>query len=672
MKLRRTAFLSILIAAHTFANEDYAQTDSLASAIEQASLPDEPKISINEIEAKVINDAKAEVVKDNTGSALPISHQEPSAHSFLPVSGGNQHFDTPTSSEPFKIVVGRLNPPLVNDEIIDPVLKERARIRMIGDYQAYFRNAQLISVVRALAEHAQMRYVTSASEALNTPVTISGTYNTLDLLDILQDHYGVSMSFNRGTWRFNKATPSSLVYRSYRLKNNSREVVEISSPTIENSLGSESNNTTSVNGGSGAFKVSYDGLVKDVVDHLSTPLPMNDTGLVMAHDPGKAFFIPETNELIVIASEFHQGLVVEYLKRVDRPLEQIEFSAYFVENTKSPERELGIDWSNAVRSTVSGSNAPGDSSFVIPRATILNSYQFAAALKFTQTDTSSFISQSPTVVGMPNRKTVLDASSKIPVAQSTTDNNSNAASTTTSSLEYISVGTIVNIFPVIFESDDGSKRIRLHVSLVVSSITGERIISGNPAPETAQRRFEFSMEVPDSQTLVIGGLVSSSTTTQSNEVPFLSSIPGVGRLFRTDLDKATRSNMTVYITPRIINSSQPTQIAALPRVWPNDLAFNRPPFISDNASLSGVRQSLDGFSREIAALETYNAQNRDPAEIMKRLRGLSGELEEMTDYLSSLKREGVKVDPFLSDEITIQAKRTRSLRIKMMTQVGNI
>lgn len=655
--------------------------DSLAVAIQQGSeAAPNPAPAIDEVQKAAIAETEKQVAEQKAQEAKNTASQPLIPTVSIPATpgGSNAIFNAAKPEEPTGAVLDSLTPNLSGDLLIDPLVKERARIRLIGDFQRDFRNAPVISVVRALAEHAQMRYVTTASESLNAPVTISGAYNTLDLLDILQDNYNVSMTFERGTWRIGKSRPDSLVYRSYRIRDNSREQVDITSPSIESSIGMSGSNgsgsTSSGNGSNsgsgGAFKVSYDPLTKDILDLITTPLPASDDAASATAPVGKVTFIAETSELMVLASPYHHDLVKQYLARVDKPIDKIEFSAYFVESTRAPEQNLGIDWSNAVKSVASGSSAPGDTKFVIPKATILNTFEFAAALKFTESDSDSWISQSPTVVGMPNRKTVLDATQQIPVAQSTTDNNSTAASTTTSSLQYIDVGTIVNIFPVVLKSDEGLSRIRLHVSLVVSSITGEKIISGNPAPVTSRRRFEFSIEVPDGQTLVIGGLVSSSTTHSSNKVPFLSAIPGIGRAFRADNDKATRTNMTVYITPRIIETNSPAKPPALPRVWPQDLSFERPLFGSDEPSISAVRRSLEGFPREIRTLEVYNEQARDPDIISSRLKDLQNELDAMSKYIKGLRKEGVVVDVSLIKEISALSSRAASLRMKIITQLG--
>ncbi len=577
-----------------------------------------------------------------TAGVLPHAPAEPSAFAAVPAT-------TAASA-----VIERLAPEPAPISDVDALTRERARIRLVGDYEAMFRGAAVGDVVRALAEHAQMRYIAPSGDALGAPVSISGTYNLLDLLDLLHDHYGMAMIYERNIWRFSKATPDALIMKTYILRNNNREDVDITSPVI-NSIGNNNNNGYGSNGGvngstgspgggsstagsssNASFKVSYDALTKDIDDLLAIPAPTGDgemaTKAAAGAASGKVKYIPETNELMVVASQYHQDLVREYLDHVDQPLEQIEFSAYFVETSRDPQRELGLDWSNAVNVALAGSSNQELNNWTLPHASILTQYQLAAVLKLTAQDSESAVVQNPSVVGLPNRKTVLDATRQIPVAQSTFNAGGNVTASTSTSLQYLDVGTIVNIYPIVRKNERGERIIRLHVSLVVSSLIGETLISGNPAPLTARRRFEFSAEVPEGQTLSIGGLVSSTSNRVSSKVPFLSAIPVAGRLFRSDSDTASRSNMLVYITPRVLRPGDNALRSDLPRVWPEDLKFTRPIFIKETGTPAGLQLSLGGFGRELAAIRAFMDQRRDPAEIAGRLAGLREELGAMNEF----------------------------------------
>ena len=60
----------------------------------------------------------------------------------------------------------------------------------------------------------------------------------------------------------------------------------------------------------------------------------------------------------------------------------------------------------------------------------------------------------------------------------------------------------------------------------------------------------------DGNIVVLGGLVSDEVKDNSEGVPLLSSIPLLGRLFRTDSVEVTKQNLLVFIRPTIIRDDE--------------------------------------------------------------------------------------------------------------------
>ena len=60
------------------------------------------------------------------------------------------------------------------------------------------------------------------------------------------------------------------------------------------------------------------------------------------------------------------------------------------------------------------------------------------------------------------------------------------------------------------------------------------------------------VSVPNGQTIVIGGIITSTEAVEERKVPYLGDIPYVGQLFRTDSTVNTRSELLIFLTPRII------------------------------------------------------------------------------------------------------------------------
>lgn len=117
------------------------------------------------------------------------------------------------------------------------------------------------------------------------------------------------------------------------------------------------------------------------------------------------------------------------------------------------------------------------------------------------------------------------------------------------------VGIILNVTPSV--SADG-KMITLLLMPEVSDLV-KWINYGNEIYPIQQPIFETrnvttSVHVNDGETIVLGGLITDKTTTYEDKVPFLGSVPFVGRFFRTHAQTSSKANLVVFVTARLITS----------------------------------------------------------------------------------------------------------------------
>jgi len=115
---------------------------------------------------------------------------------------------------------------------------------------------------------------------------------------------------------------------------------------------------------------------------------------------------------------------------------------------------------------------------------------------------------------------------------------------TVESVVFLDVGTELTVTPRI--DDDGL--VLLNVSPQVSS--GNISTSGLPSESTAEAATQ--MLVRDGQTVVLGGLISETTTDREIKVPLLGDIPLLGHLFKRTTRSENQSELVVLITPRIV------------------------------------------------------------------------------------------------------------------------
>ncbi|MBU0754699.1 MAG: hypothetical protein KJ645_06135 [Planctomycetes bacterium] len=113
-------------------------------------------------------------------------------------------------------------------------------------------------------------------------------------------------------------------------------------------------------------------------------------------------------------------------------------------------------------------------------------------------------------------------------------------------VEFLDTGTQLRFRP--FISEDGYVRIEVHPersSGIIDPATG--------LPSESTSELTTNIMVRDGDTIVIGGLIEEKDSQAEKRVPFLSSIPLLGALFRTTENQTERTEIIVMITPHILN-----------------------------------------------------------------------------------------------------------------------
>jgi type II secretion system protein D len=114
------------------------------------------------------------------------------------------------------------------------------------------------------------------------------------------------------------------------------------------------------------------------------------------------------------------------------------------------------------------------------------------------------------------------------------------------------IGVILTTTPHI--SPDGYVTIELKQEL--SGFTGENIqlTEGVSSPIITKREVETNVTVRDGETVVIGGLITSSSSEAENKVPLLGDLPLVGPVFRSTSVNEQQKELLVVLTVDILRS----------------------------------------------------------------------------------------------------------------------
>lgn len=181
---------------------------------------------------------------------------------------------------------------------------------------------------------------------------------------------------------------------------------------------------------------------------------------------------------------------------------------------------------------------------------------FAVMLHALQTNQDVNILATPQVLTMDNEEAKIKVVRNIPYLSKLED--SSTTDRTFQNIEYKDVGIELTITPNISKGE----MVRMQIHQKISSLVSTGEASGiRLTPETFDRETETMVTVKDNHTIVIGGLIRDDWNESISKIPILGDIPLVGNLFRTRSTRKTKNNLLIFITPRVVRTTQ--QIADL-------------------------------------------------------------------------------------------------------------
>ncbi|TQR41683.1 pilus (MSHA type) biogenesis protein MshL [Campylobacter sp. MIT 12-8780] len=182
----------------------------------------------------------------------------------------------------------------------------------------------------------------------------------------------------------------------------------------------------------------------------------------------------------------------------------------------------------------------------------------SSVLNFLSQNGQTKVLSNPKLVALNNQQAIISVGDTInyQVKESSKSTESGTTVSEVFNNYSIFVGILLNILPEI--SDDNKIMLRINPSLSSFKYPQDSRRQDTPrsiAPDTIQKKLSTVVQMDNNQTLILGGLISHDELSDENSVSFLSSIPLLGALFRSENQGRQTSEIVFIITPRIIESS---------------------------------------------------------------------------------------------------------------------
>jgi len=192
-------------------------------------------------------------------------------------------------------------------------------------------------------------------------------------------------------------------------------------------------------------------------------------------------------------------------------------------------------------------------------------FNITAILDALRSDTNSNVLSTPTLLTLDNESAEIVVGQEVPFVtgqfnngfnnSTTVDGDGNATGGTTGSsfqtIERRDVGILLRITPQI---SDGNT-IQLEVLQEISSVAPTVVGGGAADLITNRRSIETVVQVDDGQVIALGGLLQDEVTDTEVRVPFLGRLPILGRLFKNTSKSSGKSNLMIFLKPRIIRTA---------------------------------------------------------------------------------------------------------------------
>ncbi len=253
-----------------------------------------------------------------------------------------------------------------------------------------------------------------------------------------------------------------------------------------------------------------------------------------------------TNTLVAYLPAERLDELRQLVAQLDVPVRQVAIEARIVEANVDYEKALGVRWGGPLY----GDNPlPGKSLFVdlgveragssiglgLLRGDVLLDLELSAMEK---SGNGEIISQ-PKVVTADKETARILKGTEVPY-QETTKSGATSVSFREASLS-------LEVTPQITPDN------KVIMAVRVTKDEPDYVNALNDVPPIRKNEVNAKVRVADGETIVIGGVYSTSQNNVVDKVPFLGDLPYVGRLFRRDALQEKKSELLVFLTPRIMS-----------------------------------------------------------------------------------------------------------------------
>ena len=261
-----------------------------------------------------------------------------------------------------------------------------------------------------------------------------------------------------------------------------------------------------------------------------------------------------------------------YLKKLQEKVKlQVLIDVQLLTVTMNKGKTTGVDWSQlyklqnvninlptaTIAAVTKNKNSLGSLATITSQGT--NGISLTEVIKFLKTQGDVHSISNPKVLTLNNQPALITAGTEYfyKITSSSTLAGGNTGTTTQNEdVQSVFAGVLLTITPEI--SDDKSITLKINPSLSetttnISSVDNSKRVM---PPDLDRRQLSSVVTVKDGKRVILGGLINTKNTTNSNHVPILGDIPLLGYAFRYENTQKIVQELVIIIEPHIIDRNK--------------------------------------------------------------------------------------------------------------------
>ena len=279
---------------------------------------------------------------------------------------------------------------------------------------------------------------------------------------------------------------------------------------------------------------------------------------------------PESGMISVNATQRQHREVEKYLElALEGVQRQVFIEATIVEVELNDDYQAGVDWSRLLtnpagdgfsfQQSLTGNNLLEAPATALQYVATGDKFNVTATVRLLNQFGNAKILSTPKIMALNNQTALLkvvDNRVYFTINVETETNENTTIRTFESVIHTLPVGLVMSVTPQISPNDEVTLNVRPTISRILRFVPDPNPALGDVeslVPEVSVREIESILRIKNGDVAVIGGLMQDNRSDSTDGVPHVAKLPFVGDLFSYKDNKASKSELVIFLKPIVAN-----------------------------------------------------------------------------------------------------------------------